>query len=552
MTGPALPSEMPAWSAFTPLGIPGGRFPLGLEAVGGRMVAANLFPSITNATRHPRYFSFLAWAYEIFEQQWGTKFATDKIAGAQRKWRRQLEDAICMCTLFKTPEMTNIIGAREAQKLAGLPKGRMVRFRKKGPSAMDPANYGAAFGDLGLGRKVNGRVFLNPLGRELAAAFRTTVEADMDRAEQGALRRLCSGAKEIPAGALMTLADRFRIRSIGSKEPEHPILMDLLFGIAQERVRDPFREHDTLTRAGGLGFLLELVDQGAEQISGVGDFFPLFARGAFSDARPVSVAPPWTAQFGVWERFMERHFQKTSIYGIWHEVLATIRSAQPLPVPAAAIVGSLQLSARSRGMLGNAGADVMDWPVWRAIEAAARRLPSDRKELGDRFLDFDDRISDEHKTVGGDRLALSLELLLQVILDWEGRSQTLPPQQRFLHEHGGIDRLGLPWMARQVRSMSKGTVSDLLQWLIEWCVLAQSQRIAIEKLNDGDRFFIRREDDGYVVVRDQRPNQYFQYDSNRLSGAVGVLAGLRLIKKGDGFLLTAAGKAVRDQVAARG
>lgn len=547
---PAL-AETPAWSAFAPLGVPGGRFPLGLEAVGGRMVAANLFPAITNATRHPRYFSFLAWAYATFEDKWASRLAADKVVRAQRRWRRQLEDALCMCTLFRTPDMTNIIGAREAQRLAKLPTGRMLRFRRSGPSAMDPANYGAAFGDLGLGRRVNGRVFLNSLGRELADAFRTTLETGMDRIEIGALRRLLSGAREIPAGALMTIADRFRIKSVHPKEPEHPILMDLIFGIGPERGVDPFLHRDASTRASGLALLLELIDQGGEHLSEVSDFFPVFACWSFSDGTNVTTGKAWTGRFGVWERFMERNFQKTAIYGIWHEVLAAIRSAQPLPVPGASVVGSLQRAARSCGMLGAAGADVMDWPVNRAFGEAGRRLPSSRKEIGERFLTFDDRISDP-ATLGGDRLALSLELLLEVILDWEDRSQALSPQQKSLHEHGGVDRLGLPWMARQVRGMNGRTVGDLLQWLIEWCVLAQSQRIAIEKLDEGDRFFIRREDDGYVVIQDQRPNQYFQYDSNRLFGALGVLAGLRLIKRDEGFTLTAAGRSVRDLVAARG
>ena len=56
-------------------------------------------------------------------------------------------------------------------------------------------------------------------------------------------------------------------------------------------------------------------------------------------------------------------------------------------------------------------------------------------------------------------------------------------------------RLSLSVFAKDVESRRNDTMAGFLRWVIESCVLAQSGRIAIEKLSRGDfRFFVMRDE----------------------------------------------------------
>jgi hypothetical protein len=157
---------------------------------------------------------------------------------------------------------------------------------------------------------------------------------------------------------------------------------------------------------------------------------------------------------------------------------------------------------------------------------------------------------EDRATPGVERLGRALVLLLVVVTQWEQEAPRLAQILRALHEHGGPGRLTLPWMAREVRRRSDAPLGELLQWLIEWCVLAQALRVAYEKIDQGDRFFIEQVDGGFALAQDrQRPESYFSPDANRLWGALQVLRGLSLLRPEDPLALTASGRHVRDAVA---
>src|SRR4051812_10237136 len=90
----------PDWTAFVSDGDSGGRFPLALEAVGANMVAAHLLPAVTNATAHPRYYSFFCWVFGTFEERVSPRFPESKRPQAQRRWGAHLEHALRACTLL--------------------------------------------------------------------------------------------------------------------------------------------------------------------------------------------------------------------------------------------------------------------------------------------------------------------------------------------------------------------------------------------------------------------------------------------------------------------
>lgn len=192
----------------------------------------------------------------------------------------------------------------------------------------------------------------------------------------------------------------------------------------------------------------------------------------------------------------------------------------------------------------------MQQTVDAASTAVLRRLPaaaSDRGALAHEMAR--DIMSDT--TTGSERMAVAVVLLLGVVAQWRAERGLLSQFNRDLHAHGGPARLSLPWMADELQRRGSHTLGSLVQWLVEWCVLSQSMRVAYEKIEQGDRFFIQRTDGGYVINGErQRVSAYFAYDSSRLGGAMSILRELALIRRSTAYSLTAAGERVRRVVCA--
>lgn len=543
----------PAWTALVPAEESGGRYPLALEAVGAHMVATYLLPAITNATPHPRYYSFFAWVFDTFDRIVAPQVPESGRAKAQRRWRAHLEHAFRACTLHTNPAAKQIIGYRSATRLDGLSASTAVRLDGRAPTAFAPQYYGAAFAYLGLGYRAAERMHLTPLGREMAAAFHKALTAGVSRSERQALRILLSGKSRVPARVLFELAERFRVRTVGAQEPEHAPLIQALFRLDPlRRQSDPVAARADRSRAIGLGLLLDVVGQSNGTISSPADLHPIWATSRFANGQRAAFREPgYETAFAVWQRYQERQHQKLAVNAVWHEVLNGLEDAQGKPVPAAALVGRCQGLAASSPLLAKwVGDGPMQQTVAAATASVVRRLPALASEAGAVAHELAQSIMSE-TTTGSERMGTAVVLLLAVVAQWRAERASLSQFLRDLHAHGGAGRLTLPWMADELQRRETQTLGSLVQWLVEWCVLSQSMRVAYEKIEQGDRFFIQRTDGGYVINGErQLTSAYFSYDSSRLNGAMSILRELSFLKRGTAYVLTGAGKRVHRDVTA--
>ena len=543
----------PSWTALVPVDESGGRYPLAMEAVGAHMVAAYLLPAITNATPHPRYYSFFAWVFDTFDKIVAPRVSERDRAKAQRRWRAHLEHAFRACTLHTDPTAKQIIGYRSAVRFEGLSPSAAVRLDGAAPTAFAPQYYGAAFAYLGLGYRSSDRMRLTSLGQELAAAFQASLTEGMTRSETQALRILLSGKPRVPARVLFELAERFRIRTIRAQEPEHAPLVQAFFRLDPARRQlDPVADRADHVRAVGLGLLLDLTKQSDGALTSVADLYRIWATSSFEDGRLVRFGEQaYETAFGVWQRYQERQHHKLAVNAVWHEVLNGLDESHATPVPAAALVGRCQRLAASSALLAEwVGDQPMQKTVAASTTAVLQRLPAAASDRGAIAYDMArDIMSDT--TTGTERMGLATVLLLGVIAQWREERGSLSQFSRDLQAYGGAARLSLPWMADELQRRGSHTLGSLVQWLVEWCVLSQSMRVAYEKIEQGDRFFIQRTDGGYVINGErQRASAYFAYDSSRLAGAMSILRELALVKRSTAYSLAAAGERVRRAVCA--
>ena len=550
---PAPDPAFPSWTALVPFEESGGRYPLAMEAVGAHMVAAYLLPAITNATPHPRYYSFFAWVFDTFDKIVAPRVSESDRAKAQRRWRAHLEHAFRACTLHTEPTAKQIIGYRSAIRFEGLSPSAVVRLDGAAPTAFAPQYYGAAFAYLGLGYRTSDRMRLTTLGRQLAEAFQESLTAGMTRSETQALRILLSGKPKVPARVLFELAERFRVRTIRAQEPEHAPLVQAFFRLDPSRLQlDPVADRADRVRAVGLGLLLDLTKQSDGALTSAADLYRIWATSSFADGRSVGFGEQtYETAFAVWQRYQERQHQKLAVNAVWHEVLNGLDDAHGSPVPAAALVGRCQRLAASSSLLAEwVGDEPMQQTVDASISAILRRLPATASKRGAVAHEMAHGIMSD-TTTGTERMGLAVVLLLGVVAQWRAERASLSQFNRDLHAHGGAARLSLPWMADELQRRGSHTLGSLVQWLVEWCVLSQSMRVAYEKIEQGDRFFIQRTDGGYVINGErQNVSAYFAYDSSRLGGAMSILRELALVKRGAAYSLTATGERVRRAVCA--
>jgi hypothetical protein len=545
--------EFPSWTALVPADEAGGRYPLAMEAVGSHMVAAYLLPAITNATPHPRYYSFFAWVFDRFDKDVAPRVPESERAKVQRRWRAHLESAFRACTLYSDPTARQIIGYRSAIRLEDRSPSAVVQLDGSAPTAFAPQNYGAAFAYLGLGYRSADRMHLTPLGREAAEAFHEALTTGMSPSERQALLILLSGKPRIPARVLFELAERFRVRAVRSREPEHAPLVQAFFRLDPSRLQaDPVAAQADGVRAVGLGLLLDLVGQSDRTLVSPGALYSVWATSRFSNGRRVSFGEEeYGSAFAVWQRFQERQHQKLAVNAVWHEVLNGLEDARGLPVPAAALVGRCQRLAASSSMLRKwMGSEPLQRTVAEALVAVVQRLPITASDRGAAAYDMAQSIMSE-TTNGAERVGTAVVLLLAVVAQWREERASLSQFLRDLHAHGGAARLALPWMADELQRRESQTLGSLIQWLVEWCVLSQSMRVAYEKIEQGDRFFIQRVDGGYIINGErQLTSAYFSYDSSRLAGAMSILRELSLVRRREGYELTNAGERVRRAIVA--
>lgn len=530
-----------------------GRYPLGLEAVGQHIAATQLFPGITNATQQPRYYSAIAWIIWTFEQLVVPRVARSRLPSAQRVWIARMEHALRACTLHVTPTLSRVIGMRKAIRLATFAPGDRVSLRGKAATAFAPAAYGAGLAFLGITYPSEGRIRLTRHGMRLARAFDASMRDNLTRRESLALSDLLSGRMEVPVETLLAIAERFRIRPIAPGDPEHKPLVEAFFRFDEEWYQDePLARILDSARARTLGLMLDLAQGSAGSIGNVEEILSVFATSHFKDGRRAKpTIMPFAGRFTVWERYFERQQQKMVVNVFWHEVLNALERADPIPVPASALVGYCQtLAAESTTLKTWIGESPLMQTVSHAMEAVASRLPNADAQIANRALQLT-QIVMTGGTSETERVGCALVLLSIVAEQWRRREPGMDAFQKGLHAHGGPQRLTLPWMMAELSKRGEQTIGDLVQWLVECCVLSQALRVAYDKLVAGqDRFFIQRVDGGYAFAQDRQDFLgYLSYDANRLWGAMEVLKNLGLIQWTPSLTITHAGNDVRSAAA---
>ena len=103
--------------------------------------------------------------------------------------------------------------------------------------------------------------------------------------------------------------------------------------------------------------------------------------------------------------------------------------------------------------------------------------------------------------------------------------------------------MSLATIAVDIRHRAEWSVTDLLEWVVDSYVCAQSLKFALEKLRSGQyRFFIERDEEGYRVVRADRERSYLRRDADRLLGALGLLHDLGMTSDARSPQITPTGK----------
>lgn len=528
-----------------------GLWPLGMESVGGWFVN-QLMPGITNGTLHARYYSFFSWVFWTFDQlvRQGVLPST---ASAQKQWLVRMENIFRFATVYAAKRddraTTGLIGIDKAQHVAILmddPEAPIDVGREFAASAYIPAAYKASFTALGCAESHPDHTELTlgtglPLGRAFHAAVAEVPGADRER------DILLSASEVIPARVLYRLGDALRLRGVSPGEPEHPLLVNLLFRTREERRNEELRVQDR-SRLRSFALLLDILHH-AEAPLVADDFHWIFSSALLPSAQhyapPASLSRTWS----LWSHYQEREYEKVAVYGFLKTVVELIREQRKrrLPVTTRSLVEPM-IPATERSPIFAAwlGGDLASWTVGAAQEQMlARWDPSGQdpdfsiEGLSEIQRDARDR---------GDITAGSLILFLLITARWNRERHGHPEWVQQLHETGGVERLSLSTASADTRHRAGMALPEFLSWLIETYVISQSFRVAVDKLAGGDyRFFIGMGDDGYEIVKE--PVDGRTYYPTRIRSAFEMMLDLDLLREeGDtGMALTAEGEAMRGE-----
>jgi hypothetical protein len=535
---------------------PTGRFPLGLEAVGGSLVAREIFPGFTNGTQQVRYFSFLSWVFWTFEIHRRHQVPIAKLPAHQRRWRVRLEHAFRCCSQYHSLKELGVparglIGVRKTPNLADLPSSTIVKLAgeeiTKIASGTDAATYGSAFAALGFAVPKEGIFQLQKAGIEAGEAFDATVRESFSRSQIAAFDRLLDVTSEITVAELQRIAESFRLRRLNATESESRVLSRVLMRLhAADQRPTPFNEEDRL-RALGLARILDVVDQSNGTITRPDDCHSIFSRRRFLDRRSLTTKPPLVDTDVAWQRYEERQHEKLAISAFWHETLEFLESEYAPAQPAAVIVAHcIALLSRSHVLKEWLGQKAMSQTVTSAIERIMRGA-SERKKTA---MELGYELTEEIRNLVGEpdataRLGNAVVCLLLSVGSWRDE---ISKEGREYHQQGGPARLSLSWMSEQLALRGSDSLAELVRWVVEWCVLAQAIRIAYEKTDAAgrvNRFFIERGDGGYRIVQMHPRNNRLPYDASRLDGAFGLLRTVGFLRRDEGgaYILTKAGRA---------
>jgi hypothetical protein len=538
---------LPGWTEKKPgVETHAGRWPLGLESLGQRVVARHLLPGVTNGTRRVRYYAFFTWLFwaehrKLLAEGVGTVRESD-----QDRWRMRLENALRATTIMAGEER-GLIGVNNAIPVPPGPRGRFPLVERDVTTAWTPAAYQAsvlALGGVAMENRI--AVVRGHLAVELARSF----DEGLRRAagKSGALERLLSDDETLSVADLERLQPALALRRLDGADPERDILVEMLFRLDPDR--DPTRGillKSDWRRSRSLVLLLEAVRQGGAGLATMLDFHRLFAYGALADGRPFDVPPVLAETFSYWRRYQERQHEKIGIYAIWREVVGVIDRAERAgrPLPGEQIVAQVVARASESGMLRDVlGEDALGLSVADATEALLRGVEEADMDADSVAYGVAAMLVERGFV---DYAGSGLVLLLLQAANWRRSAPAVAPNVARIHEQVSPGEITLGELVRTLERHRDRTLAEFLAWSTEHMALAQSLRVALEKWTRDDyRYFIARDEDGYRIVQPQEPRANLVFDPPRVASSLSLLYDLGLLDQADpsGYTISPDGLAV--------
>lgn len=532
--------EFPDWTEFCSGEVEHrGLDPLGLEAVGAGIVQRDLLPGITNATRHIRYYSFFCW---VFWKFWSRKIDRPRLS-QQRLWRMRLENVLRAATLEKDCQIGALVGVTKAIRIHGLPATEKVSIDGgKAATAFVPANYSSSFRALGCGRwdeKKGGQ--LTTFGERLALAW----DESFDAPGRLALKEICSDANEVSAGSIRSVANTICLRPVNPSEPEHKLLLELLFRIDDADYR--LNASYDMARSRSLGLFMEIADQAHGSLTSPSELHRIFATMQLPNRAAFVVPTAFKHTLEVWRRYQERQYVKLAIYALWHELVQMLQYRPFKTASSQNLLTHFDLALRKSEIAERwLGESFCEMTVGAALQMLIQRLRLKPESFGKRAIAFAEDLMNLD-TSTADRVGTAIVLLLLCSCYWKANGGSLAESQ--FHKAGGAERLSLETVHKDCGRLTDVTAPAYLQWALENYVLKQATRVATQKLPDY-RFFIIRDEEGYRLRKRQNPYAYLSYDSSRIGSAFELLADLQLVRMSGKITLTAVGHNVLQRVKA--
>lgn len=512
----------------------GGMWPLGLEPAGFRMIN-DLLPGITNATFRPRYYSFFAWVHWTHE----VAVASNQTLLSQKEWRQRLEMIFRLATQVYHPDYVGLIGRTRTPHL-DLDDHEMVSLdRKNVTTAFQAAFYSSSFGYLGCSYTSSPRApveLTEYAGLPLARTFEEGLRRE--KGIEPALEWVLSDEMEVPARVIYDLAGPLALRPLTPNEPEHPVLVDLLFRLPGGAIGEasPLDEDRCLS----LGMLLDVLAQaGEEGISDAWELHRIFATGALPDGQMYVPASVFEDHFALWQRYQERQFQKVGLYGIWSALIGCLRDGVSLPVSVLRRIqqdiadAELTLEWLPGASLSFRVDEAQEW-VWAIAQESGG--------VGSAMADLSEVVRDR-RTERAERAAAALVLLLLVTAWCRRQRESLGLEGTRFYGEGGASRWAISFFVDEMDRRGKDRLDELVQWLLGTAVIGQANRVAIGKLLQQGmyHFFVSLDEDGYHAPPRLQPTDYVKYDEPRIWSGYQLMAGLGLVEEEEGIRITTQG-----------
>lgn len=514
----------------------GGMWPLGLEPAGFSMIN-DLLPGITNSTIRPRYYSFFSWVHWTHD----VAMATGRTLLTQQEWRRRLEMIFRLATQVYYPDYVGLIGRTRTPHLS-VPGDEMISLdRKNVTTAFQAAFYSSSFGYLGCSHTSSPRVPVELTdfgGVPLARAFEEGLRSRPDTA--AALDWVLSDEMEIPAQVIYDMAGPLALRPVSPDEPEHAVLVDLLFRLSDGAIAEssPLDEDRCLS----LGLLLNvLAEAGDEGISDKGALHRIFATGVLPSGTRFVPDPVFATHFSGWQRYQERQFEKVGLYGVWSALISCLREGVSLP---AAFLRRIQRQITESEIAQEwLTEDPMVLRVDEAQEWVWMVAQDSGSGIGGAMSDLSALV--RHRRTGmGERAASALVLLLLVTSLCRRQRDSVDPEFRHFYAEGGPSRWAISYFVDEVHRRGGERLDSLIHWLMGTAVIGQANRVAVGKLLQQGQyhFFVAQDEDGYHATGRLQPTDYVKYDEPRIGSSFELMAGLGLVDISSAIRITDLGQ----------